>query len=219
MAPASDAAPFRPEAPAAGLPSRNTSLIAWSLLALILLAGLAGLAVRMLVAERAASLEAARRARMEAIALGRAEVLASWLDGLAAAGRRLTESELVRLFASEMALRPPGAPLDPGLAEQLPYFQQLDTSIYRVFGEVEVAGWPRGGRGRRLRLVSVVRWPALVGELSDRHASAGRRSSQSRRRMLWTRLASPILVVARARPMVRTNSPIRAFCSAKTCSM
>ena len=37
--------------------------------------------------------------------------------------------------------------------------------------------------------------------------------------MLWTRLARPILVVARARPMVRTNRPILAFCSAKTCSM
>jgi hypothetical protein len=32
-------------------------------------------------------------------------------------------------------------------------------------------------------------------------------------------LASPIFTVARARPMVRTNSPMRAFCSAKTCSM
>ena len=31
--------------------------------------------------------------------------------------------------------------------------------------------------------------------------SAGWRSSQSRRRMLWTRLARPILVVARARPI------------------
>jgi hypothetical protein len=96
---------------------------------------------------------------------------------------------------------------------------QLDTSIYRLFGGVEVAGAARGkGAGRRLRLVSVVRWPALWGQV-ERQASAGWRCSQSRRRMLWTRLASPILVVARARPMVRTNSPILAFCSAKTCSM
>ena len=86
-------------------------------------------------------------------------------------------------------------------------------------GEVEVAGWRAGGGGRRLRLVSVVRWPALRGERLDRQASAGWRSSQSRRRMLWTRLARPILVVARARPMVRTNRPILAFCSAKTCSI
>ena len=35
--------------------------------------------------------------------------------------------------------------------------------------------------------------------------------------MLWVRLARPILVVARARPMVRTNKPILAF-SEKTCS-
>ena len=69
-----------------------------------------------------------------------------------------------------------------------------------------------------MRLVSVVRWPALRGELLDRQAGAGWRCSQSRRRMLVTRLASPILVVARARPMVRTNRPILAFCSTTTCS-
>jgi hypothetical protein len=32
-------------------------------------------------------------------------------------------------------------------------------------------------------------------------------------------IGSPILVVARARPMLRTNRPILAFCSAKTCSI
>src|SRR5688500_2716805 len=116
MAPAPDAPLFGPEPSAARLPSRSTSLIAWSLLALVLVAGLAGLAVRMLVEERAASLETTRRARMEAVAQGRAEVLATWLEGVAAAGRRLTESELVRLFASEMALRRPDAPLERALA-------------------------------------------------------------------------------------------------------
>ena len=95
MAPAPDAPLFGPERSVARLPPRSTSLIAWSLLALILVAGLAGLTVRMLVA------------------------------GIAAAGRRLTESELVRLFASEMALSRPDAALERGLSEQLPYFQQL----------------------------------------------------------------------------------------------
>jgi hypothetical protein len=36
--------------------------------------------------------------------------------------------------------------------------------------------------------------------------------------MFWTRLAKPILVVARARPMVRMKRPIGPFCWAKTCS-
>jgi PAS domain S-box-containing protein len=147
MAPAPDAPLFGPEASAARRPARSTSVVAWSLLALILVAGLAGLAVRMLVEERAASLETTRRARMEAMAQGRAEVLATWLDGVAAAGRRLTESELVRLFASEMALGRPDAPLERGLAEQLPYFQQLLADFAEQQALVGAALVDPDGRG------------------------------------------------------------------------
>jgi hypothetical protein len=39
-----------------------------------------------------------------------------------------------------------------------------------------------------------------------------------KRLMLYTRLAIPILVVARAIPIVLMNSAIRSFCSANTCS-
>ncbi|HEX5796651.1 MAG TPA: HD domain-containing phosphohydrolase [Geminicoccaceae bacterium] len=147
MAPAPDAPLFGPERSVARLPPRSTSLIAWSLLALILVAGLAGLTVRMLVAERAASLETSRRARMEAMAQGRAEVLATWLAGIAAAGRRLTESELVRLFASEMAVSRPDAALERGLSEQLPYFQQLFADFAEQQALVGVALVDPDGRG------------------------------------------------------------------------
>ena len=43
---------------------------------------------------------------MEAMARGRAEVLATWVNGVAQTGRRLTEADLLRLFASELARRP-----------------------------------------------------------------------------------------------------------------
>ena len=42
--------------------------------------------------------------------------------------------------------------------------------------------------------------------------------SWTRRRMLKARLAMPIFVRARARPMVRTISPMACFCTANTCS-
>jgi hypothetical protein len=44
------------------------------------------------------------------------------------------------------------------------------------------------------------------------HAGA-ERERKIRRQKLKIRLTNPILVVVRARPMLRTNNPIRAFCS------
>src|SRR5579864_4533455 len=58
--------------------------------------------------------------------------------------------------------------------------------------------------------------PPLRHALSQ--ARAGFCVSQSMRRMLVRRLASPIFTLARASPMVRTKSPIGPFCQAKTCS-
>ena len=83
---------------------RRGPFIAASLIALALIAGLAGVLVKVLVDDRRASLHAAQSARMEAMARGRAEVLATWVNGLAQTGRRLTEADLLRLFASELAL-------------------------------------------------------------------------------------------------------------------
>ena len=63
---------------------------------------------------------------MEAMARGRAEVLATWVNGLAQTGfRRLTEADLLRLFASELALHGPAEPLALPMIEQLPYLQQM----------------------------------------------------------------------------------------------
>jgi PAS domain S-box-containing protein len=125
MAAASDD-PFCALDPAArsGRP-RPGPFIAASLIALALIAGLAGVLVKVLVDDRRASLHAAQGARMEAMARGRAEVLATWVTGLTQAGRRLTEADLLRLFASELALHGPAEPLAPPMIEQLPYLQQM----------------------------------------------------------------------------------------------
>jgi hypothetical protein len=116
MAAASDD-PFCALDPAArsGRP-RPGPFIAASLIALALIAGLAGVLVKVLVDDRRASLHAAQGARMEAMARGRAEVLATWVTGLTQAGRRLTEADLLRLFASELALHGPAEPLAPPIS-------------------------------------------------------------------------------------------------------
>ena len=78
----------------------------------------------------------------------------------------------------------------------------------RVFG-CGVVGWLRRSVCRRAAgLVS-----GALGQVSAVWAA-----SQTIRCILYSRLARPILVVARARPMVRMNRPIGPFCRAKTCS-
>jgi PAS domain-containing protein len=104
---------------------RPGPFIASSLIALALIAGLAGILVKVLVDDRRVSLHAAQGARMEALARGRAEVLATWLNGIAHTGRRLTEADLLRLFANELALHQPPEPLAQPVIEQLPYLQQM----------------------------------------------------------------------------------------------
>jgi PAS domain S-box-containing protein len=104
---------------------RPLPFIASSLIALALIAGLAGVLVKILVDDRRVSLHAAQGARMEAMARGRAEVLATWLNGIAQAGRRLTEADLLRLFANELALHEPAEPLAHPVIEQLPSLQQM----------------------------------------------------------------------------------------------
>jgi PAS domain S-box-containing protein len=113
---------------------RPGAFIASSLIALAMIAGLAGVLVGALVDDRRASVHAGQAARMEALARGRAEVIATWVNGIAQNGRRLTEAELLRLFASELALHEPSEALAQAVAEQLPYLQQMIDDFARQNG-------------------------------------------------------------------------------------
>jgi PAS domain S-box-containing protein len=104
---------------------RAAPFVAASLIALALVAALAGVLVKVAVDERRASLHAAQGARMEALARGRAEVLATWLNGIAQTGRRLTEADLLQLFANEVTFGEAVEPLARPLTAHLPLLQRM----------------------------------------------------------------------------------------------
>jgi HD-GYP domain-containing protein (c-di-GMP phosphodiesterase class II) len=104
---------------------RAAPFVAASLIALALVAALAGVLVKVAVDERRASLHAAQGARMEALARGRAEVLATWLNGIAQTGRRLTEADLLQLFANEVTFGDAAEPLVGALRAHLPLVQRM----------------------------------------------------------------------------------------------
>ena len=116
-----------PAAPARRLGPAAVGLLAF-LLGLVALAAWIG---DLAVAGRRQALVEATQSRLQALAHGRAEVLATWLQGVEAQGRRLTRSELVQLFALELALSPPELPLPTELAEQRPYMRQLLDDMAR----------------------------------------------------------------------------------------
>ncbi len=125
------------EVPEPKAPPRLARWLAAVLLALVAIAGLAVGLLKLSLDERRAALDEAQRLRLEALASGRADVLAAWLEGLAALGRPLTGSDLVRLFASEMAAQPLGLPMPRWLADQLPYVNQVIadfTARHRLLG-------------------------------------------------------------------------------------
>ena len=89
------------------------------------LAVLAAVGLRAAIAERRASLLAATEARLAALAVGKAETLAAWLEGTARLGNRLTRSEVVQLFVAEAALAAQDASLNAALVGQVPYMRRV----------------------------------------------------------------------------------------------
>ncbi|MHA1599275.1 MAG: hypothetical protein ACTSW2_00500, partial [Alphaproteobacteria bacterium] len=87
--------------------------------------------------------------RLQILADGRADVIATWLDGMTRPADRVVDSELFRLFATEMDLSggdisdlatqdqpaPSGATVPQGmgvpLAAQLPFMQQVLTDFMK----------------------------------------------------------------------------------------
>lgn len=75
--------------------------------------------------EKKTSTLAAEQTRLAQSVEGRKKLLKAWIDSRLLASRRLTESDLVRLFVSDMALNPVSSPLPRALLDQRPYFQTL----------------------------------------------------------------------------------------------
>ena len=96
------------------------------------IAGLVAVAVLVLVLmvqNREKELVAAVQHRVEITATARAEVFATWLEGVARLSTRLTESGLFRLFAAEVGLEGGCITLSRPLRDQLPYMQVAVTDF------------------------------------------------------------------------------------------
>lgn len=100
-------------------------------LGMLALAGCAVFMARIAVEERREAILSATSARLEALVHGRAEVLATWMEGVEALGRRLTRSELVQLFTTELALAHGREPLPEPLRQQIPYMRQVMDDLAR----------------------------------------------------------------------------------------
>lgn len=127
-------------------PGRLLGFVAGCLGVLALLAAVAGALLFVVLDQRTADVHAALRGRLEAEANGRAQVLATWLERTARLGHRLTRSDLVRLFASEMAVSRPDRPPQPWLADQVPYMTQLIGDFVAQHGLLGATLIGRDGR-------------------------------------------------------------------------
>ena len=67
----------------------------------------------------------AEERRLQESVHGRTKVLRTWLDSQHAASRRLSESQVFRLFVSDLADQKALAPLPRSLQDQRPYFRKL----------------------------------------------------------------------------------------------
>ncbi|MEE8535583.1 MAG: HD domain-containing phosphohydrolase [Kiloniellales bacterium] len=119
--------------------ARPTLMAGLALLAMLVAAAI--VVPMLLVEERREALESELDRRLRILAQGQAQLLGTWLEGTTLVAGRITDSELFRLFATEMALAggdlsevaggeaSSGADLpmagDDPLLMQLPYMEQL----------------------------------------------------------------------------------------------
>lgn len=80
----------------------------------------------------------------------RAQVIETWLDDFGSAGRRLAQSDLFRLFATELDISGQAVGPDSALAPQLPYMIQAMTDLARQERFVGVYLVDRAGRASLL---------------------------------------------------------------------
>ena len=126
--------------------ARRTLMAGLCLLALILAAAI--VIPALLVADRRTTLESELDQRLRILAESRAQVLGAWLEGNSRVAAQISESELFRLFVTEVAMTggdlseliaraqdPAGISVQSGevnpLVLQLPYMKQLLTDFVR----------------------------------------------------------------------------------------
>lgn len=119
------------------------------------------------------------QSELELLSQSRAEIIATWLEGTSRLTERIVESELLRLFATEMDMAggslngviAPEAPSSddaggesfqgPSLAEQLPYMEQVVTDFV---SSVNFFSGHLIGRNQSLAYVASAGAPALSAE-------------------------------------------------------
>ncbi|MGH6900936.1 MAG: HD domain-containing phosphohydrolase [Geminicoccaceae bacterium] len=184
----------------AGRP-RAAPFVAASLIALALVAGLAGILVKIAVDERSASLHAAQGARMEALARGRADVLATWLNGIAQTGRRLTDADLLQLFANEVTVRDPAEPLARPLIADRPLLQRMIDDFAHQNGLVGAGLVDRDGRALLLSTgAPPLRYNPtdLLDDRTERGVSPVRAGSRDDAAILGARLLMDVALPVRS---------------------
>ena len=107
---------------------------------------LATIILYMLVQSRQAELTAGVKQRVEAAASARANVLATWLEGVSRLPEQLTESELFKLFVAEVDLAGQNERLPAALRNQFPYMQAAVTEFAKRHGVIGAYLVPRDGR-------------------------------------------------------------------------
>ncbi len=85
------------------LSNPKRSLWFWLML-LVLVVGIASYLVNFATQKKASELQSSLSNRLEILANGRTEVISTWLSGLAQQGDRVVQSDLFRLYASEVEL-------------------------------------------------------------------------------------------------------------------
>lgn len=105
-----------------------------ALAGLVLIASLVIPLIEHAVAQRRATVETATLQRLQALARSKAGIVETWIEGRLEIGRRLTGSELVRLFVIESGLVPVAPELAAPLAEQTPYMRRLLDEFARRHG-------------------------------------------------------------------------------------
>ena len=123
----------------------KSRLVIWALALLIAVVAAAAIVTNVVISQRRAALEEATSERLTLSATGRADVLKTWLAGQMAPTSRVAESELFRLFATEievgggdltgvtvrsdLPLEEGEEPITVPLIEQLPLIERILTDF------------------------------------------------------------------------------------------